>query len=101
MGRYSTPTSAAKGSTLNTRSRTRKGANRNPGSREADLEAHDDAEGMVAVPGDDDPQTNTETRNYKGLDRLKWNSELHELFVSCVNRLGGPYAAKVSCWYMR
>ena len=50
---------------------------------------------MVAVP-DDDARTNAEAKNYKGLDRLKWNSELHELFVSCVNRLGGPYSAKVS-----
>jgi hypothetical protein len=69
----------------------------NPGSREVHAEAHDDAERMTAIPGNDHAQTNTETKIYKGLDRLKWNSELHELFVSCVNRLGGPYAAKVGC----
>eukprot|EP00890_Picochlorum_soloecismus_P004541 jgi/Picsp_1/5088/NSC_02451-R1_two-component response regulator arr2 len=92
MGRYSTLGSASKGLTLNTRSRSRRGVNRNSGSRQVDAETPD-GEGMIDVP-DDETQTNTEAKNYKGLDRLKWNSELHELFVSCVNRLGGPYSAK-------
>jgi len=94
MGRYSNLASTSKGLALNTRSRSRKGVNINSESRHVDAETPD-GEGLVAVP-DDDARTNAEAKNYKGLDRLKWNSELHELFVSCVNRLGGPYSAKVS-----